>query len=166
LKTLGTTLRRERSEMKKLLALSLLLIASLSYAANGFQLNYTENQGTITILDDPKDWLQVYESTGMKLFVNNGGFLETKGLRILHSKVAYKEPKKLMDGEFIHYIYSYGLVDCDKGVLHLVGELYTNQNFEMIYKRDFELGEFVADITKPGTAANEVYGVICRDYLT
>lgn len=152
--------------MKKLLALSLLLIASLSYAITEFQLKFTENNGTVTILNNPQDWVQVYDSSGMALFVNNGGFREANEMRIMHSKVTYKEAKQFLNGEKIHHIFSYGLVDCKKGFLYLIGDLYTNEKYEMLYKKDYELGEFVADITKTGTAANEVYGVMCRDYLT
>lgn len=151
--------------MKKLLALSLLLIASLTYAANGFQLKYVQENGNITILDNPKDWVKVYESSGMTLYLNDGGFLEANGYRIMHSKVTYKEPKQFLNGESIHHIYSYGLVDCKKAELNLIGDLYTNEKFEMVYKKDFELGQFVADLTKPNTAANSVYGVVCADEI-
>lgn len=151
--------------MKKLLALSLLLIASLTYAANGFQLKYTQDNGTVTILDNSKDWVQVYESSKMIVYVNDGGFLEANGYRIMHSKISYKQPEAFMNGESIHHIYSYGLVECKKGHLNLIGDLYTNENFQMIYKKDFQMGEFVADLTQPGTAANAVYGVICSDEM-
>jgi hypothetical protein len=152
--------------MKKIVASFLVLIASLSYAANGFELKFTENNGTVTILHDPKDWVEVYDSSGMSLSVNNGGFLEVKDFRILHSKITYKEAKQFLNGEKIHHIFSYGLVDCKAGVLYLIGDLYTNEKFEMLYKKDYEVGDFIAKITEPNTAANEVYGVMCRDYLT
>lgn len=151
--------------MKKVVALFLFLIACLGYAANGFQLKYTQNAGTITILDNPKDWVQVYESSGMTLYLNDGGFPESNGFRLMHSKATYKEAEQFANGESIHHIYSYGLVDCAKAELNLVGDLYTNEKFEVIYKKDFKLGQFVADLTKPGTAANAAFGVICADAM-
>ncbi len=151
--------------MKKLLALLMLLIASLSYAANGFQLKYTDNEGTITILDNSKDWVKVYESSGMTLYLNDGGFAEANGYKVMHSKITYKTPQEFVGGQKIHHIYSYGLVDCKKGVLYLIGDLYTNDKFEMIYKKDFSVGEFVSDLKEPNTARNDVYGVICIDEI-
>lgn len=151
--------------MKKLAALFLMLIATLSYAANSFQLKYTQDGGNITILDNSEDWIQVYESSKMIVYVNQGGFLELNEYRVMHSKISYKKPEEFMNGQSIHHIYSYGMIECKKGHLNLIGDLYTDENFQMIYKKDFQFGEFVADLTQPGTAANAVYGVICADEM-
>lgn len=154
---------RERVIMKKLLIALSLLIAPLSYAKNDFTLKYTEKEGTITVLNENSDWVKVYDSSGMSLYLNDGGFAEKNGYKILHSKITYKKPEQFVNGESIHHIYSYGLVDCKKQTMFLIGDLYTNDKFQVLYKTNYQVGEYVADMAQKGTAANEAFNVICYD---
>ncbi len=149
--------------MKKVLLALLLLVAPLSYAEKDFTLKYTEKEGTMIVLNKDSDWIKVYESSGITLYLNDGGFRETNGYKILHSKISYKKPEQFVNGDQIHHIYSYGLVDCKKNHMYLIGDLYTNDKFEVLYKTNYQVGEYVADMTQKGTAANEAFNVICYD---
>lgn len=151
--------------MKKLLALLMLSLSPI-LSASEFpqQLRIEENIVTHSLLEYEKS----YENDVYNFYIRNDVRKIGPKQFLVHTMVEYK----IVDGiEYaalgytVKRIFNYGMLDCEQRAFSVTSDIYVDTINKIVYREDYELGEFVSELMTPNTARNSVYKKVCFNYL-
>jgi hypothetical protein len=151
--------------MKHLFTVLLTALLSLPTIAADFELDFLRNNdGTQTIIHNPKDWLLVSSLSGFDLYIDKSLVKEKKPNYLIHSVTILKPPRTFagIDGT-IERIYTNGILMCDNALLALSSEFYTEKNGVIRFYNAFEPGAYLVELSTKNTARNDVYNLLCKD---
>jgi len=147
----------------KILLFVILFLMSILAGAEPLRLKITPMGDQQVISYNESDWYFVAEESNYKVYLAKGDIEISNGFHMIQSLTTY-------DGYQIYSymekpvkrVFTYGAMDCDKKKLHLLGSLYSAEDNTIQSLEYHEMGTWVSDLNKEGTARNEVYHAICN----
>lgn len=153
--------------MKRLFLFVMAVLISLpSYSAE-YRLPFVELQnGIIKVPFVQKEWILGSDRDDWSLYVEKGLTEEHKPIYEFHAVTAYKKPY-FSEGlrSLIDKIYTYGVLDCRNGNLHILFEWYADPNENLVHRSTHEFGSYTVEMLEPDTARNEIYNLICKESI-
>ena len=141
-----------------------IILSTATYAADPYRIPFVEYDGITKVPFIDKEWIISADRDDWSLYIEKGMYDEHKSMYEFHAVTAYKQPY-YSDGlkAFVDKIYTYGVLSCKEGNLHILFEWYVDPNETLIHRSSFEFGAYAVDMTTPDTARNEVYNQICGE---
>jgi len=136
----------------------------LTCFAKDFNIEVDNSNSTAIVKHKAEDWLFLKHEADYSFHVNVGGFKSVySDLLLVHSLVSFDSPRKLQNMDiFVDKIYTYGLMDCNKGLFSLLSELYVDDKGVVKLNSLYEEGDYVVSLNAPGTARYEAYVYVCK----
>ena len=153
--------------MKHLFSFVMAVLFSLSAHSAPYRLPFVESQGGFTKIPFvEKEWILGAGRDDWDLYVEKGMFDQHKDMHEFHAVTAYKTPYQ-SDGlrAKVSKIYTYGVLNCNRGVLDILYEWYVDIDENIIYTSSHEFGSYTVEMLTPDTARNEVYTQICKEMI-
>lgn len=149
--------------MKKLLLL-IMAIISINASSKEFQVEIDMEKSPAVVKHVPENWVFLMKENDYTFSVNIGEFKKVhSNLLVIYSLVDFDEPRQIQGADIrIDKIYSYGLIDCGKGLFSLLGEIYTDANGVIHKNAVYEEGNYIVNLDAPGTARYEAYALACK----
>jgi hypothetical protein len=150
-----------RKIVKYLLAI-VLSIFSLTAVANEEEFTLRVNDGVVEV--NMSDWQYLSNEATYHFYLAKKNMHVGNGFHKIHSISEFKEPEgRIYSGLSapVKYIISFGYMDCNDGIFNLVGQLFTDKNYKIIYSSSYEYGEHRVEVTSPNTARNKAYTKVC-----
>ena len=153
--------------MKYLCSFILAMFLSLPAQSTEYRLPFVEQKdGATKIPFIEKEWILSVGRDEWDLYLEKGLFDKYKETYEFHAVTAYKIPYD-SDGlkTKISKIYTYGVLNCNQSVLHILYEWYVDPEENMIFRGTYEFGSYAVEMETPDTARNEVYNLICKEMI-
>jgi hypothetical protein len=120
------------------------------------------------VIQEPSNYEKTYESDVYHFYIRKD--IQQVGSKkyLVHTMVEYVLPDGIEYAELgysVKRIYNYGMLDCNRRVFTLVSDIFTDETNKIVYSENYELGEFVAELTNPNTARHTVYKKVCVNSL-
>lgn len=149
--------------MKKFIFVVLSVLCMTCFAKD-FGIEVDMSKPTAIVKHKAEDWIFLKHESDYSFHVNVDGFKSVHSdLLLVHSLVSFDAPRKLENADiFVDKIYSYGLIDCNKGLFSLLGELYVDDKGEVKLNSMYGEGDHVVALNAPGTARYEAYVYVCK----
>lgn len=148
--------------MKRLfISIMLALMTASTYA---YELGITQED---LILHNQDDWVFVGKSDIFSLYVEKGMLGESKDHIIdFHAYIEFNELEKMQYIEApVSRIYTYGKLNCPRGEMMMLTDMYTSSENKVIFRQYFPPGAAIADMKTPNTMRLEAYKVICNESI-
>jgi len=150
----------------KILLFIVMLLMSIGASAQPFKLQITTigDQKVVTYI--PDEWYFVARERDFNVYLAKGDIEEVNGYLMVQSHTTYDtvETYSYMDKP-VKRVFSYGAMDCDNKEIHLLGSIYSAEDNTIQYVQYHEMNDWVSDLSKEGTARNEIYKVICHESI-
>lgn len=148
--------------MKRLL--TFIMIALMTASTYAYELNITQED---LILHNQDDWFYVGKSDLFSLYVEKGMLEESKDHIIdFHAYIEFNELEKMQYIEApVSRIYTYGKLNCPRGEMMMLTDIYTSSENKVIFRQYFPPGAAIADMKTPNTMRLEAYKVICNESI-
>lgn len=149
--------------MKKLLLL-IMAVISINASSKDFQVEIDIEKSPAVVKHVPENWLFLLKENDYTFSVNVGEFKKVhSNLLVIYSLVDFDEPRQIQGVDIrIDKIYSYGLIDCNRALFSLLGEIYTDENGVIHKNAVYEEGKYIVNLDAPGTARYEAYALACK----
>lgn len=59
-------------------------------------------------------------------------------------------------------IFTFGIVDCERGIFYMLNDFYTSETNQIVYLQNYEPGEYSVELLTPGTPRNKAYIKACN----
>jgi hypothetical protein len=147
--------------MKKLLLMAITLLSFNSYSKE-FEVQIDNTKTPPVVKYVPNDWVFLKHENDYSFHINNGGFQTYSDLLVIYTLVSFDKPREVKGTDIlIDKIYSFGLLDCNKALFSLVGEMYVDVNGVIHQNSLYEEGQYVVKMDSPDTARKEAYLSAC-----
>ena len=153
--------------MKHLFSFVMAILFSLPVYSAEYRLPFVEQKdGTTKIPFIEREWILSVGRDEWNLYLEKGMFDKHKEMYEFHAVTAYKTPY-YSDGlkAKVSKIYTYGVLNCNRGVLDILYEWYVDIDENIIYTSSHEFGSYTVEMLTPDTARNEVYNLICKEMI-
>lgn len=155
--------------MKKLITALILSLAAVVVTAETYTAEPLQN---IIVNDDKsvmiklEDWLLVWGDDSYEVYVSNNaqfsGNVNDSRLLPVQSLLIFNEPHYYREINIkTKYIYSYGLMLCNKKVVYVDGEMFINEQGILDFTSLFEHLTYAVEVSTPDTARNAIYNAVC-----
>lgn len=148
--------------MKRLLIS--IMVALMTASTYAYDLNVTQED---VILHSQDDWFYVGKTDLFSLYVEKGMLEESKDHIIdFHAYIEFNEPENIQYVESpISRIYTYGKLNCPRGEMMMLTDMYTSPENKIMFRQYFPVGTAIADMKTPNTMRLEAYKVICNEAI-
>ena len=147
--------------MKKLLLIVMAILSFNSYSRE-FEVEIDNTKTPPVVKYVPNDWVFLKHESDYSFYINNGGFQTYSDLLIIYTLVSFDKPREIEGTNItIDKIYSFGLLDCNKALFSLVGEMYVDSTGTIHQNTLYEEGQYVVKMDSPDTARKEAYLSAC-----
>lgn len=135
--------------MRGIITIVLLFMAAVVLAADTSTYNFafkTDSRDKY-ITADNRPMVYIGEASNWTLSATWEPWSENSAIRLIHSVIQYKEPKKTDINQIaFQRIYSYGFIDCRLNQLFILNEYYTTQQDLIVLHNKFQPGEYAVDM--------------------
>jgi hypothetical protein len=147
----------------KIILFIIMLLMSIPSWAEPLRLQIVPNGDQQVVSFIENEWYFVAKEANYTVYLAKGEIEESNGYLMIQSHTTYNtfETYSYMEKP-VKRVFTYGAMDCDNKRLYLLGSLYSAEDNTVQYTQYYEMGEWVSDLNKEGTARNEVYKAICN----
>ena len=136
--------------MKKLFVSFILLLSTAVGAVDGsnYSFDFRDTTDGKQLLADISQMALIGEAVKWSLAAHSESFKDNKNFKLLHSVTWFRVPEKTDINKIeFHKIYTYGYIDCQNKLLHILNEWYTTTDDFVVLDNKFSSGEYVVDLT-------------------
>lgn len=153
--------------MRRLLFFVMMLVALPSYSAESYSLPFVEIQnGPTKIPFIENEWTLVVERADWLLYVEKGMLKEHKQMYEFHATTLFKKPyNSAAIKSDVSKIYTYGVLNCKEGNLHILYEWFVDPDETLVFKSSHEFGAYTVEMLTPSTARNDLYNQVCKERI-
>lgn len=141
-------------------ALVLALVFLFSSAASAEYKLSVDKEGIVKY--DPAEWTFAGAEADYKLYVLTEAVNSVEKYPIVYTMLEFEKPRELIQSmPSIKRIFTAGIMECPNQIFNLMDDYYVDAKNQIVYVRLYEVDEFVAEVSKPGTARRAVYEKVC-----
>jgi len=148
--------------MKALLVAMMFLFSISANADEEFKLKFED---PTQIILDRGDWELVATEVTYNLHINRFvNEVKPNASVQIHSMVEFNDPEGFKFEALItpvKRIFTFGVLNCESGVLVMLTEWFTNKDNQVVYVQTHEPTEYAVDMIAPGTARHKLYLRLC-----
>ena len=145
--------------MKYIIAILLAILCASSLASDGFSLKFTDDN---FVIFDKDEWVQISEEENFDFFLSKTPELLQSDIFKVHSMVEFREEEVYTQLKApVKRIFSWGIMDCNRAIFHLMGDFYVDKNNEIIFASQSEFRVNQIELRTPNTARNKAYNKVC-----
>lgn len=142
--------------------LAAMFIFSTGAAAEEFKLQFTD---PTQINHNSNDWIVAATTSKYELYVNKTSVSSAEETVSIHTVVEFYPPSGVTMAQLnvpVKRIYSYGVLECRKGIFHLLNDWFVDKNNQVIYNQSHELGTYDVDMRPKNTPRNDLLLLVCN----
>lgn len=138
-----------------------MLFTANSYAEN-FRLALINDS---FIQHNSDDWTIAARTNKYELYVNTTSIAAIASTVEVHSITEFYPPDGIKlepIAEPVKRIYTYGIMECKKGIFNLLNSWYVDKNNKIVYNQVHEFGTYEIDVRPTNTPRNDLYQLVCN----
>lgn len=144
----------------------LLILAVLFFTTNVYADDFKLKLVNDEYIDyNQSDWVIAARTNMYELFAYKGIVGSTDNTVETHSLVEFYPPEGSIINPIptpIKRIYTYGIMECNNGIFHLMNSWYVDKDHKIVYNQVYDFGTYKVEVSSKNTPRNDLYQLVCN----